>query len=72
MQAGAHLVLNVDDDECDAEPIVGHGPEPVLLAPARCLLEPRRIVDTPDLGDALWVPVRRQRKGLGHGSSVGT
>ena len=46
----AERVLDVDDNERDAEPVLGGGREPVLVAPALGLLEPRRVVDAPDLG----------------------
>ena len=68
----AEGVLDVDDDERDAEPVRGRGQQTVLVAPALGLLEPRRIVDAPDLGHAVWIPVRGQRERIGHGSSVGT
>ena len=73
LEAGrAERVLDVDDHERDAEPILGGPPRSCCVPPAPRVLEARRVVDAPDLADALGVPVRRQRERLGHGASVGT
>ena len=71
LEAGrAERVLDVDDDERDPEAIGGGRPQRVLLAPARRVLEPRRVVDAPHLADALGSPVGRQRERRDHGASV--
>ena len=73
LEAGrAERVLNVDDDESDAEPVVRRGRNRVLLAPALRVREALGVVDAPDLADAVGIPVRRQRKLVGHRVSVGT
>ena len=68
----AEGVLDVDDHEGDSESVGGGRQQTVLFAPALRIREPRGIVDAPDLGHAVRIPVRGQRERICHGSSVGT
>ena len=56
----AERVLHVDDDEGDPEAVVRRRLDRLLGAPALGVLESRRVVDAPDLADAIGVPVRRE------------
>ena len=58
----AERVLHVDDDDGDPETIVRRGLDRLLGAPALGVVETRRVVDAPDLADAIGIPVRGERE----------
>jgi hypothetical protein len=58
---GAERVLNVDEQQARANPVLGDRGDAVLLGPGRGLDETGLVVDAPDIVDALGRMVRRHR-----------
>jgi hypothetical protein len=55
-------ILYIDGDYTDPEPVVGSGPDGVLLCPLPRLFSPFLIEDLPDLADFLRIEVRGKGK----------
>ena len=73
LEAGrAERVLHVDEEQAESGAVAGRGLEAVLGRPGRRVREPRLVLDSPHVADALEVrrdQVRRERTRAGRGKA---